>query len=222
MSDPTPPPQRTEPIDHPTPPAGRDRRLSVGTVVVGLLLVLLGVAWLLEALDAVEVPWGTLLPIALIVVGAGLLVAARRERPRGLIAAGLVLTVLSAATSAGDIGVGGVGDRDYRPTTLAALEDVPDLGVGQLRLDLRGLPDDAAARATREIDVSVGIGELEVLLPPDLPVQIQASSGIGEVQLPDGSEEGFGSEAQYPDERVTGDRIHLELSVGIGQVTVTQ
>jgi Cell wall-active antibiotics response 4TMS YvqF len=189
-------------------------------VAVGLLLVLLGGAWLLESLDAFEVPWGALLPIALIVVGGALLLAARRERPRGLIAAGLVLTILSAATSAGDIGVGGVGDRAYRPTSLAALEDVPDLGVGQLRLDLRQLPPEVSGRAAREIDVSVGIGELQVLLPPDLPVQIQASSGIGEVRLPDGTESGFGAEAQFPDGRPTGDRLHLELSVGIGQVTV--
>jgi hypothetical protein len=188
--------------------------------VVGLLLVFLGGAWLLESLDAVEVPWGTLFPIAVIVVGGALLLVARRERPRGLIAAGLVLTVLSAATSAGDLGVGGVGERTYRPTSLAGLEDVPDLGVGELRLDLRRLSPSAASRAVEEIDVSVGIGELRVVLPPELPVQIQASAGIGEVQLPDGSEGGFGAEAQFPDGRPGGDRLHLELSVGIGQVTV--
>jgi hypothetical protein len=229
MSQPHPPatPEPTEPrrpveaappARPPAPP--RERRWSVGTVVMGLLLVLLGVAWLLESLDAFEVPWGIILPIALIVVGAALLLAARRERPRGLIAAGLILTVLSAATSAGDIGVGGVGERAYRPASLADLEDVPDLGVGELRLDLRLLPPSAAGRATREVDVSVGIGELRVVLPPELPVQIQASAGIGQVQLPDGSEGGFGAEAQFPDGRPTGDRLHLELSVGIGQVTV--
>jgi hypothetical protein len=202
----------------PTAPAGH--RWSMSTVVVGLLLVLLGAAWLVESLDAVEVPWGTILPIALMVVGGALLLAARRERPRGLIAAGLILTVLSAATSAGDIGVGGVGERAYRPTSLPGLEDVPDLGVGELRLDLRRLPPSVATTAVEEIDVSVGIGELRVLLPPDLPVQIQAGAGIGEVQLPDGSEGGFGAEAQFPDGGPAGDRLHLELSVGIGQVTV--
>jgi hypothetical protein len=180
----------------------------------------LGAAWLLESLDAVEVPWETLFPIALVVLGGALLLAARRERPRGLIAAGLVLTVLSAASSAGDIGVGGVGERAYRPTSLAGLEEVPDLGVGELRLDLRRLSPSVAGRAGEEIDVSVGIGELRVVLPPDLPVQIQASAGIGEVQLPDGSEGGFAAEAQFPDGVPPGDRLHLELSVGIGQVTV--
>ena len=221
----TPPPTEPQrpvearpPARPPTAPTGR--RWSLGTIVVGLLLVFLGGAWLLESLDAVEVPWGTLFPIAVIVVGGALLLVARRERPRGLIAAGLVLTVLSAATSAGDLGVGGVGERTYRPTSLAGLEDVPDLGVGELRLDLRRLSPSAASRAVEEIDVSVGIGELRVVLPPELPVQIQASAGIGEVQLPDGSEGGFGAEAQFPDGRPGGDRLHLELSVGIGQVTV--
>ena len=189
----------------------------MGTVVIGVLLVLAGVAWLLEATDAVEVPWETLLPVALIVVGVALLASARRERPRGLIAAGVILTVVSAAT--GDVGVGGVGDRTYRPTTLAALERVPDLGVGQLELDLRTLDPSVAVRA-EEIDVSVGVGQLVVLLPADLPVQIQASSGIGEVDLPDGSEGGLGAEAEFGDFEQGGDRLILELSVGIGQVTV--
>jgi hypothetical protein len=218
---PTEPRQPIEPRASTRPPtAPARRRWSVGTVVVGLLLVLLGAAWLVESLNAVEVPWGTIFPIALMVVGSALLLAARRERPRGLIAAGLILTVLSAATSVGDIGVGGVGERAYRPTSLPGLEDVPDLGVGELRLDLRRLPPSVATRAVEEIDVSVGIGELRVLLPPDLPVQIQASAGIGEIQLPDGSEGGFGAEAQFPDGSPAGVRLHLELSVGIGQVTV--
>jgi hypothetical protein len=189
-------------------------------VVIGLLLVLLGLGWLLESFDAFEVPWGTLLPIALIVVGAALLVAARRERPRGLIATGVVLLVLSAATSSADIGVGGVGERAYRPTSLAELEDVPDLGIGELRLDLRRLPPSAAARGAGEIDISVGIGELRVVLPPQLPLHIQASAGIGEVQLPDGSEGGFGAEARFPDGEPTEGRLPLELSVGIGRIAV--
>jgi len=206
----TPPPTR--------PALSPERRWSTGTVVIGVLLVLAGVAWLLEATDAVEVPWETLLPVALIVVGVALLASARRERPRGLIAAGVILTVVSAAT--GDVGVGGVGDRTYRPTTLAALERVPDLGVGQLELDLRTLDPSVAAQAEEEIDVSVGVGQLVVLLPADLPVQIQATSGIGEVDFPDGSEGGFGAEAEFGDFEQGGDRLVLELSVGIGQVTV--
>jgi Cell wall-active antibiotics response 4TMS YvqF len=219
------PPEPTEPqrtADTAPRAFPRDRRWSLGTVVVGLLLVLLGVAWLLESLDVLEVPWGTLLPIALIVVGGALLLSARRERPRGLIVAGLILTVLSAATSAGDIGFGGVGERAYRPASLSELQAVPDLGVGELRLDLRRLTPSAAARGAEEIDVSVGIGELQVLLPPDLPVRIRASAGIGEVELPDGSEGGFGAEAQFPDGGATGDQLYLELSVGIGQVTVSR
>lgn len=192
----------------------------MGAVVVGILLVLIGLGWFLEALDTVEVPWGALLPVGLIVVGGTLLLSARRERPPGLIALGVVLTVLSAATSAGDIGVGSVGERSYRPASLAELRDIPDHGVGEVRLDLRRLPPTAAGDATGEVDLSLGIGEMTVELPPGLPVFIRASAGIGEVALPDGSEGGFGAEAQYPDGGATGDRLRLDLSVGIGQITV--
>jgi hypothetical protein len=226
MSEPRPP-VPSEPTEPQTPAASRrpvepprTTRWSIGTVVVGLLLVLVGIGWLLESLDRFEVPWGTILPLALIVVGGALLAAARHERPRGLIGAGVVLTVLSAATSSGDVGVGGVGERVYRPSTLAELEDVPDLGIGELRLDLRRLDPSASGQAQEKVDVGVGIGELSVLLPRALPVQIEASAGIGQVDLPDGSEGGLGAEAQFEDVRRDEVRLRLELSVGIGQITV--
>lgn len=222
MSEPPSEPEPTEPgrsIARPqVPPA--DRRSSIGALVLGGLLVLAGLGWLLETTDAVEVPWATLLPVALILVGVALLAAARRERPRGLIAAGVMLTVLSAAFSVGGAGVGGVGERTYRPATVAALEETPDLGIGELGLDLRGLARSAVGRAEDEIEVRLGIGELTVVLPADLPVEIAASAGIGDVHLPGGSDSGFGAEATFGDFQQGGDRLRLNLSVGIGSITV--
>ena len=56
----------TEPLP-PSPPAGRAGP-AAATVLVGALLILVGIAWLLDA-GGVEVPWRAILPGALIAVG---------------------------------------------------------------------------------------------------------------------------------------------------------
>jgi len=66
-----------------------------GRLTAGLLLLLFGIAWLLEVLDAVEVPWDALLPGGLVLIGIVLLANTRSGASQGgLIAAGVVLTVV--------------------------------------------------------------------------------------------------------------------------------
>jgi apolipoprotein N-acyltransferase len=59
----------TEPLPPTRPTAPADRHgPAAATVLVGALLVLVGIAWLLDA-AGVEVPWRAVLPAALIAVG---------------------------------------------------------------------------------------------------------------------------------------------------------
>ena len=52
----------------------RPPRPSTARIIVGALILLIGVAWMLEITDAVdEIPWAYLLPAAVIVIGVGLL-----------------------------------------------------------------------------------------------------------------------------------------------------
>src|SRR5918996_1501795 len=103
-------------------------------------------------------------------------ISARRSRQGGLIARGVILTILSALTASTDL-AGGVGDRRVE---LSGAEPVRDqeLGIGQLVVDLSELAPGGPVAVSAE----VGIGQLEVELPPDLPVRVRATSGIGRLK----------------------------------------
>jgi len=152
----------------------------LGHIVLGAILVLIGVGWLLEALDVVDVPWRFLLPGALIIVGAALAVGARTGSHGGLVAVGVVLTVLVLLAGALDVladipFAGGIGDKSHRPT--GAVQDEYRWGMGKMTLDLR----EAESLAGEEIKASVVVGELIVIVPPDVPLVISGHSGVGDV-----------------------------------------
>ncbi len=154
----------------------------LGHIVTGAVLVLIGVGWLLEALDLAHVPWRVLLPSALILVGLALALGARTGRHGGLVAVGAVLTVLVLLAGAIEMLVdvplaGGVGEKNHRPGYPVA--DAYRWGVGKMTLDLRGVE----GLAGEEVAASVVLGELVVYVPDDLPLVITARAGAGEVQV---------------------------------------
>lgn len=191
---------------------------SLAGIALGALLIVAGAAWLLDTLDVVEVSFEVVFPAALIVVGVVLIAAARRGRQGGLIALGVVLTLLSALTAATDV-AGGVGDRRVALSGSEPIRD-QELGIGKLVVDL----SDIAPSGTVEMTASVGIGELEVRLPDDLPVRVHATSGIGQVEVLGEEDGGFGSELDHVDDGFNSGTtsLDLEVSVGIGEVTVTR
>ncbi len=195
------------------PPTG----LPLGRLVLGALLVLLGVLWLLDAAGIAELRWRVVLPAVLTVIGVALLASARRGAHGGLVAAGIILTVLvllSAATPA-PLPIGGVGDVVERPATVADAEQEHSLAVGSLTVDLRDLEVTDAAVT---VSASVGIGELVVRLPAEAGAVVEASAGIGEVTALDRTQGGLGVSLS---EQLTGEpMLELELSVGIGRVEV--
>ncbi len=213
----------TRPAALPSPGGAR-----LGHIVIGAILVLIGAGWLLEALDLVDVPWRFLLPSALIIVGVALVFGARTGAHGGLIAFGIVLTVLvlfaGAIQALVDIPFsGGFGDRSLAPTVV---EDEYRWGLGKMTLDLR----EADALAGEQIQASVIIGELIVIVPPDLPLAIEAQSGVGELIVLGERSDGLmvdlichGTAAQLtcgdglaPSES----HLRLELEVAIGKVEV--
>jgi predicted membrane protein len=204
-------------MSEPATPEPRSER-SLAPIALGALLIVAGGAWLLETLDLIDFSFEVLLPAALVVVGVILIAAARRRRQGGLIALGVVLTVLSALVVAGDVG-GGVGDRRVEVTGTEPIRD-QELGVGQLVLDL----SDIEPTGAEELVAEVGIGELRVEVPPDLPVRVHAESGIGQVDVFGEQEGGFGSEIDHVDEGFDAATasLDLELSVGIGEVTISR
>ena len=208
----------TEPLP-PSPPADRAGPVAA-TVLVGALLILVGIAWLLDA-GGVEVPWRAILPGALIAVGLACIAGAFRGRQDALMVVGVALMLVLSLALAADWDLdaplgGGVGDRTERPSTPADLTEY-ELGVGNLQVDLRRLQVPAG---TTVVEARVGIGELAVEVPGGVSVEVAARSGLGEVQVLGREEGGFATRVATTSEAGGDRRLRLDLRVGLGQVRV--
>jgi hypothetical protein len=187
-------------------------RAHLGRLALGALLLILGIGWLLQTLDVVEVRWEVLLAAALILVGVAIAVLGRHG---GLITIGVILTIVLAFTSILDVSFeGGVGEREYRPESTAELQDAYRLAMGRMVVDLSGADIPEGTR----IEASVGMGELVIVVPEGVRVRAFGRAGIGEVLLFDRSQGGFGPEQSLTDG--TGPTLELRTSVGMGKVEV--
>jgi phage shock protein PspC (stress-responsive transcriptional regulator) len=95
----------------------------------------------------------------------------------------VVLLLIAAASLAAafhvDLG-NGVGDRRYTVTTKTQLQRDYKLGIGNLRIDLTGMQFPAGkTRLTTRVDV----GELRVLVPEGVALQVHAHTQAGNVEL---------------------------------------
>jgi hypothetical protein len=215
----------TEPVgpaSPPQPPPPASRGPAAATVLAGALLVIVGIAWLLDA-NGVEVPWRAVLPATLIAVGLATVAGGLRARQHGLMVLGLALTLLLAVAVGTDWGlqvtlVGGVGDRVEQPATPADLRDYR-LAVGTLTVDLSGLqvPD-----GTTRVQARVGLGELVVKVPAGVAVRVDGRSGVGQVHGLDREENGLGNrlDVRSGDFDTATRRLLLELRAGVGEIRV--
>jgi Cell wall-active antibiotics response 4TMS YvqF len=76
----------------------------------------------------------------------------------------------------------GIGDRTRTVDTARELRETHELFAGDLTLDLTGapLPESGAA----EVEASVGIGDLHVVVPRDATVEVRATSRAGDLVVP--------------------------------------
>lgn len=208
-------------------PPARPRRFPVTAVTLGLALLAgsatAGLLLAMGALVASNVP--LVLGVVLGVIGAGLVVGAFVRSGRGLIPIALILSALTwAAVSAplDRLARGGFGDLHAMPVTLAQLQPVYTRSAGDITLDLRRLPltgTDPVATS-----VSLGAGDLTVLVPADTDVKLDGSAGFGDVSL--GSQKMSGPGARIDvedlgaDNARSGQELVLTLSTGAGNVEV--
>lgn len=152
--------------------AGIIRRLGIAIGVLALTgIALAGGFWGAAS--------GGASTVAIVVIAAGglLVVGAFTGGMRWLIVPALALAFGAAAAAAGDIDVrGGTGERVYRPATAADLRSEYKLGAGHLLLDLRSTrfgPGDHRVR------LKLGLGQAEVLVPPNVCVSSTAQIAGG-------------------------------------------
>ena len=165
----------------PPPPAPPRPRSVLGRATVGVAVVAVGVTALLDATGVVEASFREDLAVALVVLGLGLVVGAWRGRARWLIAVGLLLLPVLVVANLLRVPVSGaLGERAYAPRTVAEVQDRYQVGIGRLELDLSGVRLDGTAEAVR---CRVGIGKLEVVVPPGAAVEVRGQLRGGTVDL---------------------------------------
>ena len=110
-------------------------------------------------------------------IGIMLVVAAFRGGARWLIVPALLLALPVGVVSAADIDLdGGIGEREYRPTSVVEMKDTYQLGMGRLEVDLR---DVTLPRGDRTMKVDLGVGEALVYVPRDVCVGLDSRVGAG-------------------------------------------
>lgn len=114
--------------------------------------------------------------LALAVTGVMLLVGAFYGRAGGLIAVGLVAALATAgSTAAGEVDAGQI---DTAPRLAAAVDDSYTVTAGQIVLDLSRVTD-LDALDGRTIDLDVTFGQIEVIVPEGLDVDVDAVVNAG-------------------------------------------
>lgn len=191
-------------------------------VTISCLVIALGI---LGAVDGGggDVAGSAYPALGLAVVGAGLVVGAWIGRSRGLIVVGLVLALVTGGAVIGDR-LGPIGDDSVdvtlRPTSTDELPDAVEYGVGSATYDLTAVDfSDADATAS----VSMGAGEIVVIVPRDVDVTATVDIGVGEANLFGAEEGGPGIERTVTDlggDGAGGGSLDLTLDTGVGHLEV--
>lgn len=193
----------------------RDRGRRLNKALISAAVLVVGLYLILGRAGAYDPTLLGALAVGVTALGLGLAGTAWYARSRGALILGVLLSALLLAGSAiqGNAG-SAVGNRHWTPTATTAIPAIYKLGVGHATLDLTQL---GPAALGKTIKVTMGIGELSVIVPNGLPVSIYAHVPVGDFRI-------FGD--QYDNDPVkqtvytpgwtaaTGIRIEAQLRIG--------
>ncbi|NNE73175.1 MAG: PspC domain-containing protein [Acidimicrobiales bacterium] len=178
-----PPPPQFEPrVPKPKPP-----RSPLGLLTIGTLMLYAGVMVTASTADWFEVDRTAAWAGALGIVGAALVLSAWFGRARGLIGLGIILALITTASSFVNFEFyEGVGERTYTAASFDARNGDYELGAGQLVIDLGDL--DLTEDRTLEADLS--FGEMIITVPDDVNLEIDSTVRMGELEVLDDYDDG--------------------------------
>ncbi len=206
----------------PAAPIMTARRFPTGLATTAALLLTIGIAALLDNLGLVTISPAAGFGLVLLVIGAGLVAGFWLGRSWWLIALGLILLPFAtAATVIDEPLTGGTGQVRYAPQTVSAIRPEYHLAAGQLIVDLSQVELGSAAIP---ITVTDAAGQVIVIVPSDADVQVTASAGAGELRVLGHVDGGYqvSSRVSSPGTGASTGVLDIDVSVGVGQVTVEQ
>ena len=194
---------------------GIARAALMGVGVLLLLCVLMvGAGW------AAAAGGGELVAGLVIAAGVLLVAGAFVGGARWLILPALAIAFPLAVVSATGFDLdGGVGERTYRPGTVAEIRDQYELGIGSMKIDLRNVN---FTNGDVPVKIDVGMGEAVLIVPPQVCVATSAEVGAGEVVVFDRHDEGL--DVDVADTRIAAagnPRVVVDADLGMGSLRVT-
>ena len=158
-----------------------------------------------------------LVPAMVITAGVAVVAGAFLKPVRWLVPPALALALAAGVVSGIDLD-GGVGQREYRPTSTVDLRDRYELGIGDLVVDLR---DTDLPAGDVPLEVDVGLGQAVVLVPRDVCVATNADVGVGNVRMFERDNGGIDVDFQdTPEAAPDVTRLVLDAEIGVGEVRV--
>lgn len=202
------------------PPAGRSPRGggALAAVTAALAMVAVGVLWLIErAGNELDPPAYAAAVVA--VVGLGTLVGTLVGNGRRLVPLGVLATLMLAAST--QVPVWSAGELDEAPTRAAQLSSGYEVGAGRILLDLTGI-EDLDQLDGRTLSLDIGAGEVRILLPDDLGIEVDAFLLLGDLQVLQRESAGFDNDLRVSDVGISEPVLRLELAGSAGQIEVTR
>ncbi len=188
-----------------------------GLVIVGLagLAVLSAGAAFVTGLG-----YGLTVVALIAILALTLIVLSFRGGARWLIAPALALSIGVGVAAAAQLDLeGGIGKRDYRPSSAAAIPAGGyELGVGRLAVDLRGI--DWSPDRVVDLKVRVGAGEAIVAVPADVCVVADAHAGAGDLQVAGQHADGTDVDLYTEEGSRATPRLRINADVDLGQVRI--
>lgn len=201
---------------------GRGREVARLLGIAAIAIAVLIAFGVLVAGAALVTGLGFGLPVAAIVVVLGVVLAVMSFRggARWLLVPALALSIGVGVAAAADLDLeGGVGDREYRPASAAAIPAGGyELGVGRLAIDLRGI--DWGPKQALDVTARVGAGELVVAVPSDVCVVADAHAGAGDLVVAGQQADGADVDLTSGDGATGRPMLRLDAEADLGQITV--
>jgi phage shock protein PspC (stress-responsive transcriptional regulator) len=196
------------------PPKRRRERSKLGRLTLSVACVVLAVLAIIDVSGA-SIPASAYFGLALAVVALGLLTGVRIGRARWLIVPGVILTLALAASTVDNHSYrGGGGDATVAPTTLTDVQAKYEHGAGDYTVDLSKVD---FGTAPRTIDVHLGLGDLTILVPPNVDAEVHWNVGAGDARVFGHSSDGLGNSETISDDGLNGkDDSNLVLNVDLG------
>jgi phage shock protein PspC (stress-responsive transcriptional regulator)/predicted membrane protein len=201
------------------PEGPADARWIAGRIAIVVAILAGSVVLFFGAALAAAAGGGLAVGALVVAIGLVLVAAAFRGGARWLILPALLIALPAGVVSAADIDLdGGIGEREYRPSSLADMRDGYELGIGRLEVDLRdvALPD-----GDRPLRLDLGVGEADLIVPEDVCVTLDSRVGAGYVRLFDRDSGGLDVDWDAsPKADAKASRLVVNADVGMGAIQV--